>query len=90
MKSLINVAFFVSSSEAVIRPYVRLTDNLDEQDDLGFCIDMEGWGPTVEFEDLQTHSCKPNDTADESFSIEDGAIVGYGDATGRCLEVQSN
>lgn len=38
-------------------PIIYLADNLDEQDQLGFCIDTDGKG----FSDsLQVHSCKPN------------------------------
>lgn len=37
-------------------PVIYLADNLDEQDNLGFCIDTVGRGFA---ERLHTHSCKP-------------------------------
>lgn len=37
-------------------PAIYLADNLDEQDNLGWCIDTLGRGFA---EQLQTHSCKP-------------------------------
>ncbi len=37
-------------------PVIFLVDNLDEQDNLGFCIDTVGRGFA---EKLHTHSCKP-------------------------------
>ena len=38
-------------------PIIYLADNLDEKDNLGYCIDTDGRG----FSDsLQVHSCKPN------------------------------
>ena len=37
-------------------PVIYLADNIDEQDNLGWCIDTRGRGWS---EQLQTHSCKP-------------------------------
>lgn len=37
-------------------PIIHLVDNLDEQDNLGWCIDTEGRGFS---ERLHAHSCKP-------------------------------
>lgn len=37
-------------------PVIYLADNIDEQEDLGWCIDTLGRGWS---EQLQTHSCKP-------------------------------
>lgn len=37
-------------------PVIFLADNIDEQDELGWCIDTLGRGWS---EQLQTHSCKP-------------------------------
>ena len=37
-------------------PVIYLADNIDEQDELGWCIDTLGRGWS---EQLQTHSCKP-------------------------------
>ena len=30
---------------AIPPPYMRLKDNLEEPSDLGFCIDLKGFGP---------------------------------------------
>lgn len=38
-------------------PLIHLADNLDEQDELGWCIDTKGNGFA---EELHLHSCKPN------------------------------
>jgi len=60
------VAPHVSASEPNIRsatPLIHLGNNLDEKDDLGWCIDTRGRGYA---ETLHAHSCKPagrgNDT----------------------------
>ena len=37
-------------------PVIYLADNIDEKDELGWCIDTLGRGWS---EQLQTHSCKP-------------------------------
>lgn len=39
-------------------PVIYLSDNLDEKDKLGWCIDTEGRGFS---EQLHAHSCKPQD-----------------------------
>ncbi|WP_158973597.1 hypothetical protein [Cellulophaga sp. L1A9] len=38
-------------------PLIHLADNLDEQDELGWCIDTQGNGFA---ENLHAHSCKPD------------------------------
>jgi hypothetical protein len=48
-------------------PVIYLADNLDEQDNLGYCIDTLGRGFS---EQLQTHSCKPQG-GDVQFSYKD-------------------
>ncbi|MEM7462904.1 MAG: ricin-type beta-trefoil lectin domain protein [Pseudomonadota bacterium] len=47
-------------------PVIYLADNLDEKDQLGWCIDTLGRGFA---EELQAHSCKPNG-GDVQFSID--------------------
>ncbi|WP_282168698.1 ricin-type beta-trefoil lectin domain protein [Ruegeria atlantica] len=47
-------------------PVIYLADNLDEQDDLGWCIDTLGRGFA---ERLQAHSCKP-EGGDVQFSFD--------------------
>ncbi|MFT2097882.1 ricin-type beta-trefoil lectin domain protein [Marinomonas sp. 2405UD66-6] len=48
-------------------PVIYLADNLDEKDNLGWCIDTLGRGFS---ENLQTHSCKPTG-GDVQFSFEE-------------------
>ena len=48
-------------------PVIYLADNLDEQDNLGYCIDTLGRGFS---EQLQTHSCKPQG-GDVQFSFDE-------------------
>jgi len=74
-------------------PYLRIDDNLEEPENLGFCVDLRGWNP-VRFEDAQAHSCKPSGGragggTDEEFEPRGGAIVGRADADGRCLQAKS-
>ena len=47
-------------------PVIHLADNLDEKDELGWCIDTLGRGWS---EQLQTHSCKPQG-GDVQFSYD--------------------
>ena len=49
------------------KPVIYLADNLDEKDNLGWCIDTLGRGFG---ENLQTHSCKPQG-GDVQFSFEE-------------------
>lgn len=57
-------------------PVIHLADNLDEQDNLGWCIDTLGRGFS---EQLQTHSCKPQG-GDVQFS--------YNQETGQIMSVE--
>ena len=50
-------------------PVIYLADNLDEQDDLGFCIDTVGRGFG---EKLHAHSCKPRG-GDVQFSYDEAS-----------------
>ena len=43
-------AVLVHQSWAVCRPFIRLEDNLDEDTNLGFCPDVEGWGSSTNFD----------------------------------------
>ena len=57
-----NVVYADAPEVPTAAPYIVLSDNLDEPNGYGFCIDTLGAGQT----DLaQTHSCKPH-KADES------------------------
>lgn len=57
-------------------PFIVLSDNLDEPNGYGFCIDTYGRGQT---DLLQTHSCKPSDRgegydADTRFAYDAGTM----------------
>ena len=39
-------------------PYISLTDNLNEPKNVGWCLDLQGWGKSIKFTDMQVHSCK--------------------------------
>ena len=62
-------------------PVIYLADNLDEQDDLGFCIDTVGRGFG---ERLHAHSCKPRG-GDVQFSYDEAARrVASATYSGKC------
>ena len=65
-------------------PVVYLADNLDEQDNLGFCIDTVGRGFS---ERLHAHSCKPRG-GDVQFDYDRGRIVSATYA-GKCATLQA-
>ena len=70
------------------RPSVQLIDNLDEPNELGFCIDLVGWGQSVKLDKVQMHSCKEDGKRfnDELFYPVNNSIIAYGDGQGRCLK----
>ena len=77
---------------AIPYPYMRLKDDLEEANDLGFCIDLRGFGPIlkgrVRFKDVQLHSCKTTKIHyDQQFHLdnETSQIKALGSADGRCL-----
>ena len=62
-------------------PVIYLADNLDEQDNLGWCIDTLGRGWS---EQLQTHSCKPQG-GDVQFSyIKETRQIASVEFPGKC------
>ena len=70
-------------------PIIYLADNLDEKDNLGYCIDTQARGQT---ERIQLHSCKPD--ADNSpdrdvlFSLnEETGRIEHAEFAGFCLTV---
>jgi len=68
-------------------PYISLTDNADEPKDVGWCLDLQGWGDSIKFTDMQVHSCK--DTGgDVNFFPANGMIKGAFEADSHCVEVQ--
>jgi len=51
------------------QPSISLTNDLDEPDKLGFCIDIVGFGDGIDCSRLQAHSCKPSG-ADTQFAYD--------------------
>ncbi len=65
-------------------PLIHLADNLDEQDQLGWCIDTRGNGFN---EDLHAHSCKPNGGDVQFFYDEVTLQICSVEYTGFCVEM---
>lgn len=67
-------------------PLIHLADNLDEKDQLGWCIDTEGRGFG---EQLQSHSCKPaGEDTQFSFDPEIGRIESVA-FPGKCMTLSA-
>ena len=65
-------------------PVIYLADNLDEVDQLGWCIDTLGRGYA---ENLQAHSCKPQGgDVQFSFDADTGQIASV-EFAGKCMEL---
>ena len=62
-------------------PVIYLADNLDEQDNLGWCIDTLGRGWS---EQLQTHSCKPNGGDVQFYYNRDTRQIASVEFPGKC------
>lgn len=65
-------------------PLIHLADNLDEQDQLGWCIDTRGNGFA---EDLHAHSCKPNGGDVQFFYNEETNQICSVEYPGFCIEM---
>lgn len=65
-------------------PLIHLADNLDEQDQLGWCIDTRGNGFN---ETLHTHSCKPGGGDVQFFYNEETLQICSVDYTDFCVEM---
>lgn len=66
-------------------PVIYLADNLDEKDNLGWCIDTLGRG----FADrLQTHSCKPRGGDVQFFHDRETGIIGSVPFANKCATVE--
>ena len=68
-------------------PYISLTDNLNEPKNVGWCLDLQGWGKSIKFTDMQVHSCKDSG-GDVNFFPANGMIKGAADADSHCVKVQ--
>ncbi|MGY3795818.1 ricin-type beta-trefoil lectin domain protein [Aquimarina sp. 433] len=65
-------------------PLIHLADNLDEQDQLGWCIDTQGNGFS---ENLHTHSCKPTGGDVQFIYNEETFQICSVEFTGFCIEM---
>ena len=63
---------FVEPEIQMVGPVIYLADNLNEKENLGWCIDTEGKG---QGDQLQAHSCKPaGDDTQYSYDITTSTI----------------
>lgn len=62
-------------------PVIYLADNIDEKDNLGWCIDTLGRGWS---EQLQTHSCKPQGGDVQFFYNEETRQIASVEFSGKC------
>ena len=65
-------------------PVIHLADNLDEQDQLGYCIDTRGRGFN---EELHAHSCKAMGGDVQFFYNKETLQICSVEFTGYCLEM---
>ncbi len=65
-------------------PLIYLADNLDEQDQLGWCIDTRGNGFNQE---LHTHSCKPSGGDVQFTYIEESLQICSAEFSDFCIEM---
>ncbi len=65
-------------------PVIYLADNLDEQDQLGYCIDTRGRGFN---EELHAHSCKPMGGDVQFFYNKETLQICSVEFTGYCIEM---
>ena len=65
-------------------PVIHLADNLDEQDQLGYCIDPRGRGFN---EELHAHSCKPSGGDVQFFYNKETLQICSVEFTGYCIEM---
>ena len=62
-------------------PIIYLADNLDEKDQLGWCIDTLGRGQS---DAIQAHSCKPDSTDSRNRDV----LFTYDEASGRIAHAE--
>ena len=77
----------VESNAPIIQtppPVIHLADNLDEQDELGWCIDTQGNGFN---EVLHTHSCKPNGGDVQFYYNEETSQICSAEYIDFCIEM---
>lgn len=67
-------------------PVIFLADNLDEKDQLGWCIDTLGRGFA---EELQAHSCKPRGGDVQFFHDAQSQQIRSVEFTGKCMTLSA-
>ena len=83
---LTSVSIAASPDIQTPSPVIYLADNLDEKDQLGWCIDTLGRGFA---EELQAHSCKPNG-GDVQFSLDiAGQQIRSVEFDGKCMTLSA-
>merc|ERR1711934_1263929 len=89
MLPVLNLLLVLPSTLSIELPYIRLRDNPDEPEQLGFWLDLQGHGAGVLFTDMQAHSLKPTGGTDMQFNITENQIQGFGDADGHCVAARN-
>merc|ERR1712010_278846 len=90
MLPVLNLLLLLPSTLSIELPYIRLRDNLEEPEQLGFGLDLQGHGAGVLFTDMQAHSLKPTGGTDMQFNITENQIQGFGDAEGGSILLEAS
>ena len=80
----------ISSSLSLDPPYIRLVNVLDEPYGNGWGMDLPGYGDTMQFTDVQTHTLKPGNgstSGDMNQVFVGDMIVFVNDGEGHCMQV---
>ena len=75
---------FIAPAIQTPSPLIHLADNLDEQDQLGWCIDTQGRGFN---ENLHTHSCKASGGDVQFIYNEETFQICSAEYAGFCIEM---
>ena len=90
--SSICLLFLTATSLSLDRPYIRLEKVLDEPYGYGWGIDLPGYGDTMQFTDVQTHTLKPGNAStsgDMNQVLEGDLIMFLNDGEGHCMQVMN-
>ena len=87
---IILMSIMISSSLSLDPPYIRLVNVLDEPYGNGWGMDLPGYGDTMQFTDVQTHTLKPGNAStsgDMNQVFVGDMIVFVNDGEGHCMQV---
>ena len=87
---IILMSNMISSSLSLDPPYIRLVNVLDEPYGNGWGMDLPGYGDTMQFTDVQTHTLKPGNgstSGDMNQVFVGDMIVFVNDGEGHCMQV---